>query len=146
MAHVLLSIGSNIEPEKNVELCKDSLRGIEKTENWIFSGYYYSLPEGFDSSNKFINIIAYCQCEYGPESFLSELQAIEENLGRVEKSKNFTFADRVIDIDIILWDKLQLHTKRLVIPHPKWKTRHFVMNPLRDMLSKHGFIRSFFKI
>ncbi len=67
---------------------------------------------------------------------LQKTQAIEKQLGRTHKTKNGEYEDRVIDIDILLYDELHLHHSQLVIPHPHIAKRSFVYLPLCDIFSK----------
>jgi len=68
---------------------------------------------------------------------LQKTQEIEEKLGRTQKTiiKNETpvYSNRIIDIDILLYDDLQINTETLAIPHPKMLERDFVMNPLKEI-------------
>ena len=55
-------------------------------------------------------------------------------MGRTAKTHNGVYQDRLIDIDILLYDDLQLNTPTLTIPHPMMHERDFVMIPLREIL------------
>jgi 2-amino-4-hydroxy-6-hydroxymethyldihydropteridine diphosphokinase len=54
-------------------------------------------------------------------------------IGRLKKSANGIYSDRLIDIDILLYDDLQLTTPELTIPHPLMLERAFVMTPLAEI-------------
>ena len=69
-----------------------------------------------------------------PQQFLEVPQAIERKMGRTEKSVGEQYADRIIDIDILLYDSLQIDEPDLQIPHPFMHERDFVMIPLRQIL------------
>ena len=64
---------------------------------------------------------------------------LKNKLGRTHKTKNGEYEDRVIDIDILLYDDLHLNHSQLVIPHPHIAKRPFVYQPLCDILSKKHF-------
>ena len=61
-------------------------------------------------------------------------QDIEKDMGRVHKTTNGKYTDRIIDIDILLYDNLQIDEPDLKIPHPLMEEREFVMIPLREIL------------
>ena len=69
-----------------------------------------------------------------PEQLLDLTQSIEQRLGR--PAQHSSRESRTIDLDILLFDDLQLNTPRLTIPHPRMKQRQFVMVPLEDALAK----------
>ena len=54
-------------------------------------------------------------------------------MGRTHKSTNGIYCDRIIDIDILLYDDIQLQTTELTIPHPLMHLRDFVMTPLKEI-------------
>jgi 2-amino-4-hydroxy-6-hydroxymethyldihydropteridine diphosphokinase len=60
-------------------------------------------------------------------------QEIERSLGRLKKSVNGIYSDRIIDIDILLYDDWHIDTPELTIPHPLMWERDFVMIPLREI-------------
>ena len=62
-----------------------------------------------------------------PLDILRETQEIERELGRMKKSAGGNYSDRLIDIDILLYGDLILHTPELEIPHPLMTERRFVM-------------------
>jgi len=53
-------------------------------------------------------------------------------MGR-KRTKSKTYEDRPIDIDILFYNDLILHSKNLRIPHPLAHTRRFVLEPLADI-------------
>jgi 2-amino-4-hydroxy-6-hydroxymethyldihydropteridine diphosphokinase len=55
-------------------------------------------------------------------------------LGRTQKSAHGHYADRLIDIDILLYDDAHINEPGLVIPHPHMYEREFVMMPLNEIL------------
>lgn len=64
---------------------------------------------------------------------LRETQEIERELGRMKKSAGGNYSDRLIDIDILLYGDLILHTPELEIPHPLMTERRFVMDRWRRL-------------
>ena len=57
-----------------------------------------------------------------------------EDRVRVGKSVDGEYHDRIIDIDILIYDDLKVNEPDLVIPHPLMEEREFVMIPLREIL------------
>ena len=53
---------------------------------------------------------------------------------RVGKSVDGEYHDRIIDIDILIYDDLKVNEPDLVIPHPLMEEREFVMIPLKEIL------------
>lgn len=69
-----------------------------------------------------------------PRQLLEATQEIEKHMGRVGKSVNHEYQDRIIDIDILLYDDMTVDEPDLKIPHPLMKERDFVMTPLNEIL------------
>ena len=137
MPHIVyLGLGSNIGArhemiEKAIELIAEQVGDIV-----LQSALYETEPWGFSSENLFINGAVACQTTLTPLEVLQKTQTIEKQLGRTHKTKNGEYEDRVIDIDILLYDDLHLNHSQLVIPHPHIAKRPFVYQPLCDILSK----------
>ena len=97
------------------------------------SALYETEPWGFESENAFINAAVCVETTLAPHDLLVATQAIERDMGRKRKSKDGVYHDRVIDIDILLYDDLFIDTPDLHIPHPLMYERDFVMVPLREI-------------
>lgn len=91
-------------------------------------------PWGFKSENTFLNAAVRVETELSPLAVLEETQRIERDMGRTQKSVNGMYHDRIIDIDILLYDDLHMDTPRLTIPHPHMYERDFVLIPLKEVL------------
>lgn len=131
---VYLSLGSNTgDRKRNMQLAVALLEAhvghvvkqstIIETEPW-----------GFSSPNRFLNGCVLLLTEKTPLEVLEATQAIERQLGRTQKSTDGQYHDRPIDIDILLYDNLQLDDPRLTLPHPHMAERDFVMIPLREIM------------
>ena len=100
------------------------------------SALYETEPWGFESPNLFINMCVCVETPLAPRQLLEATQEIEKRMGRVGKSENHEYQDRIIDIDILLYDDLTVDEPDLKIPHPLMNIREFVMNPLNEILKK----------
>ena len=96
------------------------------------SGFYETEPWGFRSDNTFLNAALQLETALPPLELLAATQAIELEMGRTQKSDG-TYHDRIIDIDILLYDDLVMQTPALTIPHPLMHERLFVMEPLSEI-------------
>ncbi len=132
---IYLGIGSNLgDKERNIN---KAIELIGKRVGTVVacSSFYYSAPQGFQSPNDFVNVVVGCQTSLSPEELLLATQQIENDLGRKTKSHDGHYHDRIIDIDILLYDDITVDTPELKIPHPLMQTRAFVMIPLKEITS-----------
>lgn len=132
MAKAYLSIGSNLGNKQQNIVEAVAAIGSEVGIVRKVSDYFESEPQGFISENKFINIAILVITDLQPRHMLLKLQEIERRLGRSIKSSN-GYADRLIDIDILLYDNEIINTPELKIPHPLMMERDFVLVPLREI-------------
>ncbi len=91
-------------------------------------------PVGFDSVHLFLNMAVRVTTELNPYELLKVLKQLERDLGRIRKSHDGVHYDRTIDIDILLYDNLEVNSEELQIPHPRMWERDFVMRPLKEIL------------
>lgn len=96
------------------------------------SGFYETEPWGFRSENTFLNGALQLETSLSPLELLKATQQIEVNMGRTQKS-NGVYHDRIIDIDILLYDDLVMQSPELTLPHPLMHQRSFVMEPLAEI-------------
>jgi len=111
-----LSIGSNIEPEKNIPACLTLLK--TRYPSILFSQVYETDPIGPAGTAKFWNLAAVIATDDNAEGLREKLREIESQLGRVRSPHN-RFLARVIDIDIL--------------PQPSYETQAFIMIPLAEI-------------
>lgn len=131
---VYLGLGTNLgDKQKNLN---DAIRMLENQVGEVekVSSVIETEPEGFKSDNLFLNAVVKVRTTLSPFELLDITQDVEKSLGRKEKSSNGIYHDRVIDIDILLYDDINISTPRLVIPHPRMTQREFVMTPLAEIL------------
>ena len=131
---VYLGLGTNLgDKEANL---KAAIEEIRKRVGKItsLSAFYASEPWGFKSENSFLNAVCCVSTHFSPIEVLHLTQDIERTLGRHKKSVNGQYSDRLIDIDILLYDDLHISTPELTIPHPLMCQRDFVMIPLKEIL------------
>lgn len=130
---VYLGLGTNLG-DKGLNLHV----AVEKINERIgkvtsLSAFYVTAPWGFSSENSFLNAACCVESGLSPFDILKGTQAIERELGRMKKSVGGNYSDRLIDIDLLLYGDLILHTPELELPHPLMTERRFVMEPLVEI-------------
>lgn len=133
MHHVYLGLGSNLGNRwQNIQ---SAIENIEERIGHIVasSALYTTTPVGFVSDNQFLNAACHVQSALSPHEILHISQRIERELGRKTKSVNHSYADRIIDIDLLMYDDLVINTPDLVLPHPHMHQRAFVLSPLAEI-------------
>lgn len=133
MATVYLGLGTNLgDKEANLRTAIYKLQ--ERIGKQVsLSSFYETAPWGFESDHSFLNAAIGLETSLSPIEILHITQEIEKELGRTKKSVNGSYSDRLIDIDILLYDTLVLQTPELTIPHPLMTERDFVMKPLIEI-------------
>jgi len=99
------------------------------------SADFYSMPQGYDSPNEYLNICLALETDMSLLELLFTTKAIERSLGRTLKNQ---YADRTIDIDLLqAFDsegrEIRVATKDLTLPHPRMHERDFVLVPLQSV-------------
>ena len=130
---VYLALGANIGDRRAT-----MLRAIARINELIGtverqSALYETEPWGFASPHRFLNACVRVSTTLTPRQLLAATQQIERALGRTAKSAGGVYHDRVIDIDILLYDDIHVDEPDLKIPHPLMNERDFVMTPLREI-------------
>ncbi len=133
MHKVYLGLGSNLGNRKENLACAVRLIGESVGKVLRISTFIETEPWGFESENTFMNGVILCETELPPREVLCATQKIEREMGRKKKSTVGGYADRCIDIDILLYDDLRVDEPDLQIPHPLMMKRDFVMIPLREI-------------
>ena len=132
MSFVYLGLGTNLgEKDRNLT---NAMEVLSSEVGVILrkSSFYNSKPWGFESDNDFLNMVVLVETDLLPLELLVKTQAIERNLGRTAKSGE-GYVDRLIDIDILLYDNLIINQPTLKIPHYLMVKRNFVLIPLIEI-------------
>ena len=133
MMYVYFSLGTNLgDKEHNLRL---AVRKIEERVGKVvsLSAFYATAPWGFSAEHTFLTAAACVETLLPPLSVLHLTQEIEREIGRTHKSVGGVYSDRVIDIDLLLYDDRVLDTPELKLPHPLMHERRFVMEPLAEI-------------
>ena len=127
---VFLSLGSNLG---------DRLANIRKALQQLpeagvrikrVSSFYRTEPIDFRPQAWFVNCVAEAETRLMPMQLLKAVKLVERTLGRRPAVDN---RPRPIDIDILLYDDVVVHSAALNIPHPRMAERRFVLLPLREL-------------
>lgn len=132
MAIAYLALGTNIGNKRRNMITAAALLAERVGDVLALSGFYETEPWGFQSENTFLNAALQLETALSPLELLKATQEIEIEMGRTQKS-NGAYHDRIIDIDILLYDNLVLQTPELTLPHPLMHERLFVMEPLAEI-------------
>ena len=143
MFHIAyIGLGSNLEdPRSQLQGAFVDLAALPETRLVARSSLYRSAPLGSpdqpDLSNHpdFVNAVAKIETALKPQALLHALLHIELQHGR---KRTFRNAPRTLDLDVLLYDDMQLHESGLTIPHPQMHRRAFVLQPLLEIAADIG--------
>ena len=114
------------------------------TRDFNWSSLYKTSPHGISGSQPdYINCILLVTSNLLPKAsikkakyFLDKFKQLEYQFGREAKSNEQRWLPRCLDIDILWWDNLNINDQDLILPHPRYLQRNFVIYPLSEVLSK----------
>ncbi|MCI4670185.1 MAG: 2-amino-4-hydroxy-6-hydroxymethyldihydropteridine diphosphokinase [Bacteroidia bacterium] len=111
----------------NISLQKMSQAGIQVSR---LSPVYKSKAWGFTEQEDFLNAVAEVSFSGSAHHLLAVLNGVEGDMGRVRTLK---WGPRTIDLDIIEFNGQVLESETLVLPHPLYTQRGFVLLPFKDL-------------
>jgi 2-amino-4-hydroxy-6-hydroxymethyldihydropteridine diphosphokinase len=97
------------------------------------SSIYETAAWGLEEQAAFLNQAIEIKTPLSAIELLEKILAIEERLGRKREIK---YGPRLVDIDILLFNKIVVKTEGLSIPHPQMQNRRFVLMPLAEIAAK----------
>lgn len=129
---VFVGIGSNLgDRKRNIRLAFGLLGQLSGTVVAHQSPLYENDPVGGPPQGAFLNGVIELQTTLDPRTLLTLLKGIEKNLGR--KDDGVHWGPRVLDLDILLYERLVLDIGDLKIPHPLMHEREFVLRPMMEI-------------
>ena len=133
MGTLYLSLGTNLGDRRSNLKTALALIGQRIGTIEAVSGIIETEPWGYESSNRFLNMAARVNTELSPQDVLQTAKAIEKEMGRIAKTTKDGYKDRVIDIDLLIYDNLVMESRELTLPHKLMHKRRFVLDPLAEI-------------
>ncbi len=136
MNYSVICLGTNLfNRRRNIRYALGKLRELGNV--LYVSSIYETEPYGYEHQNTFLNVCVLIGTSYDPWSLLEELKRLEKLMGRKDTFRN---APRVMDMDILLFNELEISTDRLTVPHPGLYERKFFAIPCMEVLSRYPFV------
>jgi len=127
-----ISVGSNIGDK--LQNCRKGIAALTAGGRSILKGqshFYRTEPVDYSDQDWFVNAVAKIQTKSEPAVLFRDLKSVERGFGR--KKDGIRFGPRILDLDILLYDRLILKSVELTIPHPRMHQRRFVLQPMCDI-------------
>jgi len=129
-----IGLGANAgDPQTHIEQAFDALLKLPATVGLQRSRLYRTAPWQAQGPD-FINAMAQVDTRLSAPELLAQMQRIEQAAGR---RRPYHHAPRTLDLDLIFYGQAVIHSPGLVLPHPRWRERAFVLWPLADLLPQH---------
>lgn len=132
MDRVAVALGSNLGDRRaHLDHAVASLRTLLR--KLTVSTYYDTVPAGVVGPHPlYLNAVAVGETALSARALLDALLAIESERGRARPYPN---APRTLDLDLILFGETVIDEPGLVVPHPRFRARRFVLQPLAEIAS-----------
>ena len=126
-----VALGANLgDPKATVLAAFAALANLPESRVARCSSLYRTAPVGILSQPDFVNAIVLLETTLAPETLLDALLDIEARFGRIRRERN---GPRTLDLDLLLYDDIELDLPRLTLPHPRLHLRAFVLLPLAEV-------------
>ena len=127
MSLITISLGSNIEPQLNLEKATNEIAKFATLEKT--SKIYKSKSVGFEG-NDFLNQVILCEVKDELEETYFKLKKIEKEMGRVKNVNKFS--DRLIDLDLLTFND-EISEGKITLPHNDILKYSFVLVPFAEI-------------
>ena len=126
-----IALGGNLgDVADSMESALARLHETEGVSVTSVSHVYETQPVGPVTDRVFLNAAAQLETVLSPLDLLAVLKATEQDMGRMSGDR---WDERVIDLDLLLYNETRLKRPELMIPHPHLWYRRFVLDPLADI-------------
>jgi 2-amino-4-hydroxy-6-hydroxymethyldihydropteridine diphosphokinase len=127
-----IGLGSNLnDPIHQIRRARLACAKVSGVRELAFSSLYRSQPMGPQDQPDYINAVMSVETVLSAAALLHELQAIENQQGRVRTSQRWTA--RTLDLDLLVYGESLINETDLVVPHPGISERAFVLFPLYEI-------------
>ncbi|MFP3841416.1 2-amino-4-hydroxy-6-hydroxymethyldihydropteridine diphosphokinase [Bacillus safensis] len=134
-----IALGSNIgKKETYLKEAVKKLHEHPEVQVELISSIYETTPVGYENQDDFLNMAVKITTSLRPEELLSLTQKIEQELGR---TRDVRWGPRTADLDILLYNRENIETEQLVVPHPRMYERLFVLVPMSEICPEIGEVQ-----
>ncbi|MEC2427628.1 2-amino-4-hydroxy-6-hydroxymethyldihydropteridine diphosphokinase [Bacillus safensis] len=134
-----IALGSNIgKKETYLKEAVKKLHEHPEVQVELISSIYETAPVGYKNQDDFLNMAVKITTSLRPEELLSLTQKIEQELGRTREVR---WGPRTADLDILLYNRENIETEQLVVPHPRMYERLFVLVPMSEICPEIGEVQ-----
>ena len=124
-----VALGANLgDRAANLVDALDRIRALGRVV--ATSGVYETAPQGMVDQESFYNAVVLVDTELDPVELVGRLLDIERGMGRVRGER---WGPRLIDLDLILYGDRSIRTASVEVPHPRYRQRRFVLEPLVEV-------------
>jgi 2-amino-4-hydroxy-6-hydroxymethyldihydropteridine diphosphokinase len=129
LTRVAIALGSNLGDREGY--LRAALAALGTSVHRLrVSTFHETAPVGVAPQPTFLNAVAVGDTALTPRELLDTLLAVERELGR---ERPFPGAARTLDLDLILYDEAIIDAPELTVPHPRFRERRFVLEPLAEI-------------
>lgn len=126
-----LALGSNLQnPERQLRKAIASIRSLPSTHLIKVANLYHNKAVGRKAQPDYCNTVVAIQTTLTAHQLLLNCRKIEKKQGRI---RTVPWGSRTLDIDILLFGSRKIHSHNLIIPHPRYQQRPFVLIPLSEI-------------
>jgi 2-amino-4-hydroxy-6-hydroxymethyldihydropteridine diphosphokinase len=131
LTRAYLALGSNLgDRAAHLQSAVDELDAMSGVRVVGVSRVYETAPVGGPEQGDYLNAVVAVETDLDPFGLLAAAQACEQRAGRERRER---WGPRTLDVDVLLYDDVQMDDATLTIPHPRMWERGFVLAPLRDV-------------
>ncbi|MEB2359623.1 2-amino-4-hydroxy-6-hydroxymethyldihydropteridine diphosphokinase [Bacillus pumilus] len=134
-----IALGSNIG--KKETYLTEAVKKLHKhpdVQVEQISSIYETTPVGYENQDDFLNMAVKISTSLRPNELLALTQKIEQELGRTREVR---WGPRTADLDILLYNRENIETEQLVVPHPRMYERLFVLVPMSEICPEIGEVQ-----
>lgn len=130
MTRVAVALGSNLGDREGY--LHSAVAALAPSIHHLrVSTFHDTAPVGVGPQPVFLNAVAVGETSLSPRALLDTLLGVERDLGR---ERPFPGAARTLDLDLILYgDAVIDEGPSLIVPHPRFRERRFVLEPLSEI-------------
>ncbi|MFS0725035.1 2-amino-4-hydroxy-6-hydroxymethyldihydropteridine diphosphokinase [Paenibacillus sp. 1P07SE] len=128
-----IALGSNLSDRER--LLRQALGALDAHADirvLRVSAIYETEPVGYTDQPAFLNMAAALATSLAPTELLETMLETERQLGRIREER---WGPRTIDLDLLYYEGIAMHTETLILPHPRMMERAFVLVPLAEVLA-----------